>query len=89
MAPEALVLIDRHVAGRYADATVEALHHAAGHLGVDLAVREIPTAAVERSLLAAPQRGVVVGPGSPYENPEGVLGLIRDARERGVPLVGT
>ena len=89
MTPEVLVLVDRHVAARYADATIDAVHHAAGHLDVDLSVLEVPTADIEPSLLDVAGRAVVVGPGSPYDNPEGVLDLIRTARERGVPLVGT
>jgi CTP synthase (UTP-ammonia lyase) len=32
---------------------------------------------------------VVVGPGSPYRNPEAALAAIRTAREQGIPLVGT
>ena len=33
--------------------------------------------------------GLLIGPGSPYNNMEGALAAIRWARERGVPLVGT
>jgi hypothetical protein len=32
---------------------------------------------------------IVVGPGSPYVEPEAVFGVIASARENGVPLVGT
>ena len=33
--------------------------------------------------------GLLVGPGSPYANAQAVLDWIREARERGIPLVGT
>jgi CTP synthase len=33
--------------------------------------------------------GIFVGPASPYRSMDGALGAIRQARERGVPLVGT
>ena len=83
------MLVDRHVAGRYADATAAALHHAAGHLGIDLVIEERPTAAIDDSLTRSGNRAVVVGPGSPYTNPDGVIAVIRSAREQGLPLVGT
>jgi CTP synthase (UTP-ammonia lyase) len=85
--PEVAVLIDRRVAGPFADATIQALHHAADHLDLYVRVREVPTATIDRSVLAS--AGVVVGPGSPYDDPEAVLDAIGSARERGVPLVGT
>lgn len=33
--------------------------------------------------------GLLIAPGSPYRNMEGAITAIRQARERGVPLVGT
>lgn len=33
--------------------------------------------------------GVLIAPASPYRDMEAVLDVIREARERGVPLVGT
>lgn len=84
-----LILFDRHVARRYADATIAAVAHAVSRLGVAVPLRELPTAAIDASVIAHPGAGVVVGPGSPYDNPDGVLAVIRTARERGVPLVGT
>jgi CTP synthase (UTP-ammonia lyase) len=84
-----LILFDRHVARSYADATMEALGHAVNRFGVDLPLRELPTASIDASVVGHPGAGVVVGPGSPYDNPDGVLAVIRSARKRGVPLVGT
>ena len=73
----------------YARATEEALSHALVQVGGAMSVRVVPTAAIDEALITSPGAGVVVGPGSPYGNPEGVLAVIRSARERGVPLVGT
>jgi CTP synthase (UTP-ammonia lyase) len=33
--------------------------------------------------------GTFIAPASPYRDMDGALGAVRDARERGVPLVGT
>lgn len=89
MNPGIVVLIDRHAAGRYADATFAALDHAITSAGVHVPVREVPTVDVDDALIRQPGAGVVVGPGSPYDRPDAVLEVIRSARKRGVPLVGT
>ena len=34
-------------------------------------------------------RGLVIAPGSPYRDMDAVVDVIRAAREKGVPLVGT
>lgn len=34
-------------------------------------------------------QGVFVAPASPYRDADAVVDVVRDARERGVPLVGT
>ena len=50
----------------------------------------IPTDAVPApDLLSARYAGLWIAPASPYKSMNGVLGAIRVARERGVPLVGT
>ena len=89
MTDDILVLFDRHVARRYADATTDALGHAVNRCGAHIRVHELPTSAIDASVLRHPGAGIVMGPGSPYDNPDGVLAVIRTARERGVPLVGT
>jgi CTP synthase (UTP-ammonia lyase) len=33
--------------------------------------------------------GIFIAPASPYRDMDGALAAVRDARERGVPLVGT
>ena len=83
------VLIDRAVAGRYADTTIAALTHAVEHAGIALPVGELPTRGIDRSFIDDPGAGVVIGPGSPYDDPGAVVEVVRSARERGVPLVGT
>ena len=85
------ILMDLPAGQAYHSATVRGLEQAAASRGlaerVDL--RVVPTATIDRALTEEPGDGVVVGPGSPYDSPEKVLDVIRTARERGVPLVGT
>jgi CTP synthase (UTP-ammonia lyase) len=66
-------------------ATNEALAH------VDLAFEWVPTDAVGEDVAAQFGRyaGVWIAPASPYRSMDGALRVIRHARERGVPLVGT
>jgi hypothetical protein len=52
-------------------------------------VRIVSTRSIGPALIRDPGAAVVVGPGSPYRNPDGVHDVVRTARERGVPLVGT
>ena len=73
----------------YGAATIAALDHAAQTLSVQPHVRLVPTDTIDHRVIADPGAAVVVGPGSPYRNPEGVLEVIRSARENGIPLVGT
>ena len=83
------LLIDLLPAARYHNATVAALGHAAEVLGssLDLVVRT--TDAVDFDFDLNGVDGVVIGPGSPYRDEATVWALVRSARERGVPLVGT
>jgi CTP synthase (UTP-ammonia lyase) len=83
------VLLDRQVAGQYDAATVDALGHAQRWLGPAVEIRLIPTGTIDKDLILRESAGVVIGPGSPYDNPDGVLAVIRSAREKGLPLVGT
>jgi CTP synthase (UTP-ammonia lyase) len=83
------VLIDLPPGQAYHAATMSALAHAAAALD-----RELVAAVVRTDTMAgrgAHELGdaVVIGPGSPYNDPEAVYDVIRSARERGVPLVGT
>ena len=88
-APTVTVLIDLPPEQRYSAATLAALGHAASALGVEAGVRIVTTDTIGPSLMRDPGAAVVVGPGSPYRNPDAVHEVVRTARERGVPLVGT
>ena len=83
------ILVDCQVAGQYETATVDALAHAERWLGTTVEMRVIPTRTIDEELILRESAGVVIGPGSPYDNPDGVLRVIRSAREKGLPLVGT
>jgi CTP synthase (UTP-ammonia lyase) len=84
------VLIDLCSNHPYHMATMEALRHASDHLGAPVEVRAVQTDRVHgHGLVAEPGDAVVVGPGSPYRDQDTVHAVIRTARERGVPLVGT
>jgi CTP synthase (UTP-ammonia lyase) len=84
------VLIDLPPDHGYHAATVAALRHASEHGPAPIEIRVVPTHRIgDIDLLATPGSAVVVGPGSPYRDPEAVHAVVRAARERGVPLVGT
>ena len=84
------VLIDLPPDEHYHAATVAALRHASEHAGSPIEIRVVPTDMIgDPNVIAAPGSAVVVGPGSPYRDPEAVHAVVRAARERGVPLVGT
>jgi CTP synthase (UTP-ammonia lyase) len=71
-------------------ATLAALRHASELAAAPVEIRVTPTDAVgDADRVAAPGSAVVVGPGSPYRDPEAVHAVVRTARERSVPLVGT
>jgi CTP synthase (UTP-ammonia lyase) len=88
-APIITLLIDLAPDQDYHVATVAALDQASRFAGVPVEVRVVPTDTIQSQLIADPGAAVVVGPGSPYRNREGVLAVIRSAREKGIPLVGT
>jgi len=88
-APVITVLIDLPPDQDYHVATLAALDHAAHSLSMPLEVRVVPTDTIESHLIADPGAAVVVGPDSPYRNRERALEIIRSAREKGIPLVGT
>ena len=87
--PVISVLIDLAPDRQYHAATMAALKHASERHSADVQVRAVATDTIDHRLVADPGAAVVVGPGSPYRNAEGVLEVVRSARERGIPLVGT
>jgi CTP synthase (UTP-ammonia lyase) len=83
------VLMDLPPAQRYHAATLAAIDHAARALGLEVDVQVLTTDILADQAEVVSSSAIVVGPGSPYRNPEAVLTSIRLARERGIPLVGT
>lgn len=86
------LLIDLPSSHPYHRATRQALHDSGQQLGIAAEVRVVSTEDVGSGFLAepgGPRRGIVIGPGTPYERPDAAHDAIRIARERGVPLVAT
>jgi hypothetical protein len=87
--PTITVLIDSPPPARYHAATVTAL----GHAIAERADRDSFTIdVVHTDAIAALDTigdAVVVGPGTPYNDPRAAEQVITSARERGVPLVAT
>ena len=82
------VLIDLPDEHQYYAATLAALKHAARARSLSVQVDIVRTDQIEHAT-DLHDSALVIGPGSPYREPEAVLHAIRTAREQGVPLVGT
>jgi CTP synthase (UTP-ammonia lyase) len=90
MRPLVSVLIDLPAHHLYHRATLAALRHASEHRGIPIEVHVVPTDTVrDAALIASAGSAVIIGPGSPYPDPEAAFAVVREARERNVPLVGT
>ncbi len=87
--PVISVLMDLAPGHQDPSASLSGLRHALEGQGGHVEVRVVPTETIDRSVVADPGTAVVIGPGSPYRNPEGVLEVVRSARGRGIPLVAT
>jgi CTP synthase (UTP-ammonia lyase) len=84
------VLIDSPADHRFHRATLAALGHASEHRRIPIDVRVVPTDAIgDASEVAAASSAVIIGPGSPYRDPDAAHEVVRQARERNIPLVGT
>jgi len=84
------VLMDLPADHRYHQATLAALEHASADRRIPIDIRVLRTDAIrDASRIATPGSAVVIGPGSPYRDPEAAHDVVRKARERNVPLVGT
>ena len=83
------MLIDLPATAPYHRATIDAIGHAASGLGLAADVHASQTDAASLAADLRSAGGVVVGPGSPYRDERAVWDVVRTARERGVPLVGT
>ena len=75
---------------RYHAATVEALRDASDHANLPIEIRVVGTNSItDADEVARPGSAVIIGPGSPYLDQDAAHAVVRRARERGVPLVGT
>ena len=83
------VVLDSPPGARYHVATVEALRHAIDHANADIEIRVVRTPGIDSAFLASPGDAVLLGPGSPYDEPFAAEELIRTAREQGLPPVAT
>ncbi len=83
------VIIDSPPDAKYHVATIEALEHAMSASDHDMAITVVRTPDITEEFIASFEGAVVIGPGSPYYVPDNADEVIRSARERGVPLVGT
>ena len=90
MRPIVSVLIDLPADHPYHRATLAALEHASEHRGIPIEVQVVPTDTIrDAARIATVGSAVIIGPGSPYRDPEGAHAVVREAREKKVPLVGT
>lgn len=83
------LLIDLPPTAAYHRATVDALGHAAAAAGRPLGLGVFTTDDPMFDRTLDGWDAVVIGPGSPYRDEVAVWSIVRSARERGVPLVGT
>jgi len=84
------VLIDLPASHRFHRATLAALGHASEERGIPIEIRVMPTDTIrDASSVVAVTSAIVIGPGSPYRDPEAAHAIVREARERDIPLVGT
>jgi CTP synthase (UTP-ammonia lyase) len=84
------VLMDLPADHRYHRATLAALLHASEDRDIPIDVQVVPTDAIrDASQMVAAASAIIIGPGSPYRNPDAAHDVVREARERNIPLVGT
>lgn len=66
------------------------VEHVRPHLTSELAAEWVPTNEVDKILFSSNNyQGIWIVPGSPYKNDEGVFAVIRRAREKNIPILGT
>lgn len=83
------VLMDLPEGHRYHSATVDAVRHAARHLRVSVSADVVSTDAGSLKATLKSADAIIIGPGSPYRNADAVFEIIGEAREGGIPLLGT
>ena len=90
MRPVVTVLIDLPADHPYHRATLAALAHASEQRRIAIEVQVVPTDTIrDAARIATAGSAVIIGPGSPYRDPDAANAVVREARERNVPLVGT
>lgn len=88
MTIEVSVLMDLRPDHDFHRATCRALEHAGAELSIPVVPRVVRTPAWDGDARRLGS-GVIVGPGSPYDVEGAAYAVIRHARERGLPLLGT
>ena len=69
--------------------TLSAIGHAADRAGFEVIVNVVKTDTITPAYFDDLPHGVVIGPGTPYTVPDAAEDVIRTAREKGLPLIGT
>ena len=82
------LILDGEPGAYHRDVSVAALQHVIDGAASDTTVEVVQSGDL-RARNSDEFSGVFVGPGSPYADASAVIDWIRDAREGGVPLVGT
>ena len=84
------VLIDQPPEHSYHRASVAAIRDAASSIGAAVEISLVQTDHIDSpDVLVRNSSAILIGPGSPYRDPDAVIACIRSARESGLPLVGT
>lgn len=69
------------------DRTLSSLRRAAEHMAMALDVRVVRT--IDIAAQVRSPAGIWIGPGSPYDDMEAVIGLLRRCREERIPTLST
>lgn len=89
VAPRIDIIFDVPADSQYYQPTLDAVGHAAEAAGLHVEVNVVRTPEIDASYFERLPEGVFIGPGTPYEVPSVAEEVIRTAREKGLPLVGT
>src|SRR5260370_28371899 len=90
MRPLVKVLIDLPADHPYHRATLATLGHASEHRRIPIEVQVVPTDTIrDAARLATDGSAVIIRPGSPYPDPDAANPVVREARGRNAPPVGS
>ena len=87
--PAITVLIDSPPNAPYHVATLDALRHAIDAVDAPAGGTSFAIDVVQTDAIGSIGDGVVLGPGTPYNDPRAAEDVVTSARARGVPLVAT